>query len=270
MKPLLVANWKMHKTRGDALAFVEELRQLWPDEQELEAAIAPPHTALDATGTAVRDLPIELAAQNVHWEEEGAFTGEVSARFLADLGCRYVIVGHSERRTQWHESDAMINHKIAAVLSHGMTPILCLGESLKERDAGRVLEVIGAQLKGALEGISVMAEANPRAPGPRLVLAYEPVWAIGTGRVATPTQVREVHTVLRQWLADLLGGAGASEVRILYGGSVAPDNVAKMIDQPEVNGALVGGASLDAKQFVALAEAVAKAHAAKRSPKATP
>ena len=258
MIPLLVANWKMHKTRAEAQAFVDEVRQLWPEKPAIDTAIAPPATAIETVGAALEGLPV--AAQNVHWEEEGAFTGEISARFLAELGCRYVIIGHSERRAQWKETDETINHKLAAVLSHAMTPILCLGESLRERDAGRVLDVIGTQLNGALHGISVMADVSPKEPGPRLVIAYEPVWAIGTGRHAEPREVQEVHAVLRQWLTDRVGENGASEIRLLYGGSVTPENVGEMVRQPDVNGALVGGASLDAKQFVALAQAVAAAH----------
>jgi triosephosphate isomerase len=255
MLPLLVANWKMHKTRSEALAFVNELRKLWPDRLACEAAIAPPFTALDAVGGALRDLPIALAAQNVHEGEEGAFTGEIAARFLADLGCRYVIVGHSERRGQWGETDEQIGRKLQAVLGHGMTPIWCIGESLREREAGLVLEVVGRQLAG---GLGAVAPAFTRWGGkePLLVIAYEPVWAIGTGRIAEPHQVQEVHAVVRQWLRDRLGDS-AEGVRLLYGGSVTPENVAAMTDQRDVNGALVGGASLDAKQFVLLAQRMA-------------
>jgi triosephosphate isomerase (TIM) len=251
MLPLLVANWKMHKTKVEALAFIGELRSVWPDRPTCEAAIAPPFTVLDAVGGALRGLPIALAAQNVHEEEEGAFTGEISARFLADLGCRYVIVGHSERRGQWGETNELIGRKLLAVLGHGMTPIWCIGESLQEREAGRVLEVVGQQLAG---GLGAVAPAQRQwGQEPPLVIAYEPVWAIGTGRIAEPRQVQEVHAVVRQWLRDRLGES-AARVRLLYGGSVTPENVAAMMAQPDVNGALVGGASLDAKQFVLLAQ----------------
>ncbi|MBI3621335.1 MAG: triose-phosphate isomerase [Nitrospirae bacterium] len=258
MLPLLVANWKMHKTKADALAFIDELRRLWPDRPGCEGAIAPPFTALDAVGGALRGTAIALAAQNVHWEEEGAFTGEVAARFLADLGCRYVIVGHSERRSQWGETDEQIARKLQTVLAHGMAPVWCIGESLREREAGRVLEVVGRQLAAGL-GAVTPARMPPGRRGPELplVIAYEPVWAIGTGRIAEPKQVQEVHAAVRQWLRDRLGGA-ADGVRLLYGGSVTPENVAAMAAQPDVNGALVGGASLDAKQFVLLAQRIAR------------
>jgi triosephosphate isomerase len=259
LTPLLVANWKMHKTKAEALAFVEEFSRLWPRGLACDAAIAPSFVALDAVGAALRGTPFALAAQNVHWDEEGAFTGEVSARFLAELGCRYVIVGHSERRGQWGETDEQINRKLNAVLTHGMTPIFCLGETLKEREAGRILEVVGAQLAGGLRGLAPRLAGDERRPAP-LVIAYEPVWAIGTGQVAKPGQVREVHAALRQWLRDQLG-KGADQIRLLYGGSVTPENVTEMVAQPEVNGALVGGASLDAKQFVHLAERMARVQA---------
>jgi triosephosphate isomerase (TIM) len=258
MLPLLVANWKMHKTKAEALAFVEELRRLWPDRPACDAAIAPPFTALDAVGGALRGAPIALAAQNVHEEEEGAFTGEIAARFLADLGCRYVIVGHSERRGQFGETDERIGRKLQAVLGHGMTPIWCIGESLQEREAGRVLEVVGRQLTGGLGAVAPAQRQWGQAPP--LVIAYEPVWAIGTGRIAEPRQVQEVHAVVRQWLRDCLGNS-AEGVRLLYGGSVTPENVAAMTAQPDVNGALVGGASLDAKQFVLLAQRMARSGA---------
>jgi len=258
MRPLLVANWKMHKTKSEALAFVEEARRLWPADLACDVAIAPPFTALDALGGAVRGTPFQLAAQNVHWEEEGAFTGEVSARGLAELGCRYVIIGHSERRSQWAETEVQINWKLKVVLAHGMTPIFCLGETLRERDAGRVLDVVGAQLAGGLRGLTSLLASPSTGTWVPLVIAYEPVWAIGTGRIATPPQVREVHDVLRRWLRDQLGAA-ADRVRLLYGGSVTSENVEEMLAQPNVNGALVGGASLQAKEFVQLAERAARA-----------
>jgi len=258
MLPLLVANWKMHKTKAEALAFIDELRRLWPDRPACEVAIAPPFTALDAVGGALRGSPIALAAQNVHEDEEGAFTGEIAARFLADLGCRYVIVGHSERRSRFGETDERIGRKLQAVIGHGMTPIWCVGESLREREAGRVLKVVGRQLAG---GLGAVAPARLSwGETPPLVIAYEPVWAIGTGRIAAPRQVQEVHAVVRQWLRDRLGDA-AERVRLLYGGSVTPENVAAMTAQPDVNGALVGGASLDAKQFVLLAQRMARSAA---------
>jgi triosephosphate isomerase len=254
MTPLLVANWKMHKTKSEAVAFIDELRRLWPDRPVCEAAIAPPFTALDAVEGALRGSSIALAAQNVHEGEEGAFTGEIAARFLADLGCRYVIVGHSERRNLFGETDERIGRKLQAVIVHGMTPIWCIGESLREREAGRVLEVVGRQLASGLDAVAIVS--RQRGGEPALVIAYEPVWAIGTGRIAEPRQVQEVHAVVRQWLRDRVGDT-AVRIRLLYGGSVTPENVAAMTIQPDVNGALVGGASLDAKQFVLLAQRMA-------------
>ncbi len=259
MIPLLVANWKMHKTKAEALAFVEEARGLWPRSLACEAAIAPPMTVLDAVGAAVRGTSFNLAAQNVHWEEEGPYTGEVSARFLAELGCRYVIIGHSERRSQWGETDEQVNGKVKAVLAHGMTPILCVGETLQQRDAGQVLDTVGAQFARGLRGVAPMLARSERDQPP-LAIAYEPVWAIGTGRVAEPAQVRDVHAALRQWLRDQMSGV-ADQVRLLYGGSVTPENVSDMAALPDVNGALIGGASLDVKQFVRLAERIAQVKA---------
>jgi len=207
--------------------------------------VAPPFTALEAVGRALQGSSIVLGAQNVHWEPQGAFTGEISAGMLKALGCAYVIVGHSERRQLFGETDAWVNKKARAVLHAGMRPVLCFGETLAERDGGRTLEVCATQLQGSLAGVTVEEMTH-------VVLAYEPVWAIGTGRNATPAQAQEVHAHVREQLVRLFGRPVGEAVRILYGGSVKGDNAAELLGQPDVDGALVGGASLKAQEFLAI------------------
>ncbi len=235
-------NWKMHKTAAEARELVRALAPLVVDAAgRVQVAVAPPFTALAAVAEAIRGTPIELAAQNVHPEPQGAFTGEVSVAMLAELGVKHVIVGHSERRQLFGETDLGVQKKAAAVLRGGLLPIVCVGETLQEREAGRTLEVVSRQVRGALEGLSAADVA-------RLTLAYEPVWAIGTGKTATTAQAQEVHAAVRQLLRQLFGTA-AEEVRIQYGGSVKPENAAELMAQPDVDGALVGGASLKAPDF---------------------
>jgi triosephosphate isomerase (TIM) len=235
-------NWKMHKTAAEARALVAELRGLAEAAAgEVEVAVAPPFTALAAAAEALRGSRIQLAAQDVHWEAQGAFTGEVSAPMLAEAGCRHVIVGHSERRQLFGETDESVRRKAGAVLAAGMRPIVCVGETLAEREAGRTLEVVGRQVRGGLSSIPAAALAA-------LTVAYEPVWAIGTGKTASAAQAQEVHAAIRALLREL-GGATADQVRIQYGGSVKPDNAAELMAQPDVDGALVGGASLKAADF---------------------
>jgi triosephosphate isomerase len=235
-------NWKSFKTTGEARALVSALAPLLaPLGGKVQVAVAPPFTALAAAAEAIRGTPIELAAQNVHWEPQGAFTGEIGPPMLADLGVRHVIVGHSERRQLFGETDAGVRKKAAAVLQAGMLPIVCVGETLAEREAGRTLEVVSRQVRAALEGLAA-------GDLQRLTIAYEPVWAIGTGKTATTAQAQEVHAAIRALLAGL--GQGVAEaVRIQYGGSVKPDNAADLMAQPDVDGALVGGASLKAADF---------------------
>jgi triosephosphate isomerase len=236
-------NWKMHKTAAEARALVKDLRALAEGPAaEVEVAVAPPFTALAAAGEALRGSKIELAAQNVHAEPQGAFTGEVSAGMLAEAGVRYVIVGHSERRQLFGETDEGVRRKVGAVLGAGMRPIVCVGELLAEREAGRTLEVVGRQVRGALAGL-------PPAVVAALTVAYEPVWAIGTGKTASSAQAQEVHAAIRALLREMAGGS-ADAVRIQYGGSVKPDNARELMAQPDVDGALVGGASLKAQDFV--------------------
>jgi triosephosphate isomerase (TIM) len=237
-------NWKMHKTRAEAGELVRDLarRLAGTGPGAVLVAVAPPFTALAAVREALAGTAIELAAQNVHWEKQGAFTGEVSAPMLADAGCHHAIVGHSERRQLFGETDETVRRKVGALLAAGVRPIVCVGELLSEREAGRTLEVVGRQVRAALAGLSAEAILA-------LTLAYEPVWAIGTGRTATAAQAQEVHAAIRAILGELAGPA-ADQVRIQYGGSVKPENAAELMSQPDVDGALVGGAALKADDFV--------------------
>ncbi len=245
----IAGNWKMNKTVGEALALVRELRGLVSMVRDrVDIAVAPPFVSLHPVAKALEGSNIALAAQNCHFEKSGAFTGEVSTEMLQEVGCAYVIVGHSERRQLFGETDESVNKKARAVLAQGMRPIICVGETLAEREAGRTLEIVGRQLKGALQGFSA-------ADGTQVVLAYEPVWAIGTGRNATSAQAQEVHAHLREQLVALLGREVAEQIRIQYGGSVKPENAAELLAQPDVDGALVGGASLKATDFAGIVKA---------------
>lgn len=238
--PIIAGNWKMYKTAREAAEVIRALRGLVADVAGVEVAVCPPFTALAAALEAAYGSKIAIGAQDCYWEREGAFTGEVAAPMLADLGCRYVIVGHSERRQYFGETDATVHKKVGAVLSHGLTCIGCLGETLQEREAGQTFTVLERQVgDGFARHLS----------SPYLVIAYEPVWAIGTGRTATPAQAQEAHVFLRGMVKEIAGQEVASRIRILYGGSVKPDNMAALMAQPDVDGGLVGGASLDALSF---------------------
>jgi len=244
-KKFVCGNWKMHKTVGEAVALVQEVAAgLGEAEGGVQVAVAPPFTALQPVAQVLRGGSVELAAQNVHWEPQGAFTGEVSAAMLADAGCKHCIVGHSERRQLFGETDETVRKRVGAVLSAGLLPIVCVGETLQEREAGRTLEVVERQVRAALGGI-------PSAALAAVTVAYEPVWAIGTGKTATSAQAQEVHAAVRAILREL-GGEVAAQIRIQYGGSVKPENAAELMSQPDVDGALVGGASLKAKDFLAI------------------
>ncbi len=240
-RPILVANWKMHKTCAEASAFAESFLPLVAHADAVDVVIAPPFTTLSALADALAASHVHLAAQNVNPEEAGAFTGEIAPGMLHDLGCTYTIVGHSERRALYGEDDAFVARKAAALLAHEIRPIVCVGESLSEREGGRTFDVVGSQLAGSL------AELSPdRAE--ELVIAYEPVWAIGTGKTATTEIAQEVHAFIREQLGVQFG-AGAEAIRIQYGGSVKPDNVDALMAQPDIDGALVGGAALDPEAF---------------------
>jgi triosephosphate isomerase len=238
--PIIAGNWKMYKTAREAGEMIRSLRGLVADVTGVEIVVCPPFTALAAALAAAAGSPIAVGAQDCYWEKEGAFTGEVAAPMIADLGCRYVIVGHSERRQYFGETDGTVDKKIEAVLAHGLTCIGCLGETLEEREAGQTFTVLERQVRGGFA-------RHLTSPG--LVVAYEPVWAIGTGRTATPAQAQEAHAFLRGLVKEIAGPGVAAAIRILYGGSVKPDNVAALMAQPDVDGGLVGGASLDASSF---------------------
>jgi triosephosphate isomerase len=245
----IAGNWKMNKTVAEALTLVRDLRGLVSMVRDrVEIAVAPPFTAVHPVGRALDGSNIGLAGQNCHWEASGAFTGEVSAGMLKEAGCQYVIVGHSERRQYFGETDETANKRVQAVVKAGMKPILCVGETLPEREAGKTLEVVTRQLKGGLAGFGAADVAQ-------FVVAYEPVWAIGTGKNATSDQAQEVHAHLRETLTALVGREAAEQVRIQYGGSVKPENAAELLGKPDVDGALVGGASLKAADFAAIVKA---------------
>jgi triosephosphate isomerase len=241
--PLIAGNWKMHGTRHDAVALAGGIRAALAGVTGREVLVAPPFTALGAVADVLRNSPVMLAAQNLHWESKGAFTGEVSAAMVRESGCTHVIIGHSERRQYFAETDESVAKKTAAAQASGLTPIVCVGETLEQREAGHTLGVIEQQLRRGLLGRN---GAAIRA----LVIAYEPVWAIGTGRVATPGQAQEVHAFIRRMLGELGGAAAERDCRVLYGGSVKPDNIDDLMRQPDIDGALVGGASLEVESFV--------------------
>jgi len=240
-RPILAANWKMNMTCAELADFTDRFIPLVADADSVDIVIAPPFTLLDRLARQIAGSAILAAAQNVHPEERGAFTGEIAPGMLADLGCAYAIVGHSERRALFAESDELVARKAAALLEHGIRPIVCVGESLEQRDAGRALEVVEQQLGESLARI-------PGEQADRVVVAYEPVWAIGTGRTATPETAQEVHAHIRKRLVDRFEETG-DRIRIQYGGSVKPENIYALMDQPDIDGALVGGASLDPEAF---------------------
>jgi triosephosphate isomerase len=244
--PLLIANWKMHKTLAETLAFVRECGVLAKHWDDLEIVIAPPFTALTTAVEAARATDLGIAAQNLHFEREGAFTGEVSAAMIKDAGATYVIVGHSERRRLFGDTDATVNRKLAAALAAGLTPIVCIGETLEERERGETMVVLDRQIQAGLEGATGEEVAA-------MVVAYEPVWAIGTGRNATPTEAGEAHQHIRSRLRQWFGGPAAEGCHVVYGGSVNPENIRDLIGLADVDGALVGGASLDVRTFAEIA-----------------
>jgi triosephosphate isomerase len=248
---MIAGNWKMYKTAREASEAVRALQPLVADATDVEVVVCPPFTALSASLEAARGSRIRVGAQDCYWEKEGAFTGEVSVPMLADLGCSHVIVGHSERRQYFGETDATVDRKIDAVLAAGLTCIGCLGETLQEREQGETLAVLDRQLRGGF---------SRHLGSPRLVIAYEPVWAIGTGRTATPAQAQEAHAFLRQLVGRVAGAGVAAGIRILYGGSVKPDNIKALMAQPDVDGGLVGGASLDPWTFARIVAGAMQTH----------
>lgn len=250
--PLIAGNWKMNKTASEAATFVRELIHKPLPSSSVDIVIAPPFTALGSVRQAIgTDSSIVLAGQNLHWEDSGAYTGEVSAPMLKDLGCQYVILGHSERRALFGERDDVIQKKLSAALRHGLKPILCVGESLGEREAGRTTEIIAGQLKGSLAGFTATQLAM-------LTIAYEPVWAIGTGKAASPDQAILSHRTIRQFLQEHWSASLSQATRILYGGSVTPQNASSFLASEEIDGALVGGACLQVESFASIANLAQK------------
>ncbi len=241
-RPLIAGNWKMYKTISEAVTTVASIRAGVHKATECDIVICPPYTTLAAVGQALKDCSIELGAQDMHPETEGAFTGEISPLMLKEVGCRYVILGHSERRKYFQEKDELINRKVKTALKYSLVPIVCIGETLEEREAKKAFEVVKGQFEGSLKDLT--AEDIERT-----VIAYEPVWAIGTGRTATPEQAEQMHSYIRRLLNEKYGEESGSRVLILYGGSVRPDNMAALMQKPNVDGALVGGASLKAESF---------------------
>ena len=244
--PVIAGNWKLFKTIAESVSLVQELKPLVAGCQGVEIVVAPVFTALSRVSDAIGSSNIRLAAQDCFWEEEGAFTGEVAPKLLKDAGCSHVIIGHSERRQYFGETDLTVNRKAKAAIAAGLTAIVCVGELLAERESDRTFSVIEAQIQGGLAGLAADDFA-------RIVVAYEPVWAIGTGKTASDAQAQEVHAFIRRLIARIFNQPVADAVRILYGGSVKPDNVKGLMTQPDIDGALVGGASLKAESFAAIA-----------------
>jgi triosephosphate isomerase len=240
--PFIAANWKMFKTVHESVVFAKEFRAMVKDVIDVEIVVAPPFTALHAVAEAVRNSPVGVAGQNLHWEREGAFTGEISAGMLKEAGAEYVIIGHSERRRLFHETDETVNRKVVAALGAHLTPIVCIGETLEERERDETLTVLDRQIKAGFDSLTGDQVAA-------LVIAYEPVWAIGTGRNATPLQAGEAHAHIRSRLRQWFGAPAADQCHVIYGGSVKPDNIHELVLLPDVDGALVGGASLDVRAF---------------------
>ncbi|UCG35681.1 MAG: triose-phosphate isomerase [Candidatus Omnitrophota bacterium] len=242
-KPLIAGNWKMYKTINEAVELANGAKRELLDFSEVDIVLCPPFTSLDSVYEVIMDTDIKLGAQNLYWQEEGAFTGEVSPIMLKDCGCEYVIIGHSERRKYFAETDETVNKKIKTALAVGLIPIVCVGETLKERESQKTIEVVQRQLQQGLKEIA-------KDTFSKIVIAYEPVWAIGTGKTATPQQAQEVHKFIRDWIEDNYSSDIAQKTRILYGGSVKPSNIEELMREEDIDGALVGGASLKVSSFV--------------------
>ncbi len=245
-KPMIAGNWKMNKTHAEAVALASSLKDSLADLKNIDLVVAPVFTALTSVASIVADSNIQMAAQNCYPADNGAYTGEISPLQLTDIGCSYCLVGHSERRQLFAETDPFINQKMKALLAAGILPILCIGETLEERESGKMFDILKQQIVDALENIDPQQAFE-------IVIAYEPVWAIGTGKTATSAQAEEVHLFIRDILCTLYGKTVSQQIRILYGGSVKPDNVDELMAQPNIDGALVGGASLKAEDFSRIA-----------------
>lgn len=244
-KPILAGNWKLHKNRQEAAQLASQLKDLVGNVTEADIVVCPVFTSLDAVNEVIKGSNIKLGAQNCHFEESGAYTGEISVAMLKEAGVEYIIIGHSERRQYFNETDKDINAKAKTIYNHGLTPIICVGETLEERESDKTTDVITTQVKACLADLPADKVAAS-------VIAYEPVWAIGTGKTATKEQAQEVHALIRKLVAELFDDATAQAVRIQYGGSVKPANIRELMEQPDIDGALVGGAALEAESFAAI------------------
>jgi triosephosphate isomerase (TIM) len=251
-KKIIAGNWKMNKTVSEAQNLAAAIKRDLDSEAKVDVVLCPPFTAISAVSQAVSGTQIAVGAQNMHYEPSGAYTGEISAEMLREQYCRYVILGHSERRQFFGETDASVNKKTVAALAAGLKPIVCVGETLEEREADRIEDVIRTQINGGLAGLS---EADMK----NVVIAYEPVWAIGTGKTASPEQAQEVHAFIRSLLVGLSSQATADTVRIQYGGSMKPNNAAELLSKPDIDGGLIGGAALDAPSFIGIVKAAIEA-----------
>jgi triosephosphate isomerase (TIM) len=247
-KPIIAGNWKMHKTATEAKTFTEEVKGLVPDTDKVDSVICAPALFLENLAEQTKDTKVEIGAQNMHFEESGAFTGEVSPVALADLGVKYVIIGHSERREMFNETDDSVNKKTLAAFKHSLTPIVCVGETLQQRENNETKDLVGSQVKQALTGLT---EDQVK----QTVIAYEPIWAIGTGKSSTAEDANEVCAHIRQVVASEFSESAADSVRVQYGGSVKPNNIKEYMAQSDIDGALVGGASLEPQSFLQLLEA---------------
>jgi triosephosphate isomerase (TIM) len=247
-KRIIAGNWKMHKTLPEAVSFVEEVKRLVPPAEQIDSVICAPFLFLDRLVQNAQESDLKIGAQNMHFEDKGAFTGEISPVALKDIGVTYVIIGHSERREMFAETDETVNKKVLAAFKHGLIPIVCCGETLEQRESGKTNDVVGTQVKKALAGLTV-------EQAKQVVIAYEPIWAIGTGKSSSAEDANEVCGHIRSILADVFSEEVAQAVRIQYGGSVKPENIREFLAQEHIDGALVGGASLEPKSFLQLVEA---------------
>lgn len=250
-KPIIAGNWKMHKVLSEAKGFIEEVKGQVPSEEKIESVVCAPALFLESLVNDTKGTAVKIGAQNMHFEESGAFTGEISPVALADLGVQYVIIGHSERREMFAETDESVNKKALAAFNHGLTPIICCGETLEQREAGETNNIVGSQVKKALANFT---EDQVK----QSVVAYEPIWAIGTGKTATSEEANEVCTYIRETIASQFSAEAANQVRIQYGGSVKPSNIKELLSQSDIDGALVGGASLEATSYLQLLEAASE------------
>lgn len=256
-KPIIAGNWKMYKDINEAIELANAIKRGVFEAENVEIVICPPFTDLGEVGEMMTGSNVGVGAQNCHWEKEGAFTGEISVGMIKSVNCSYVIIGHSERRKYFGETDKNVNRKVSAVIEGGLVPIMCVGETLEEREAGKTMEVVKQQVLGGLEGFSESSMKD-------LVIAYEPVWAIGTGKTATPTQAEEVHAMIRSLLSERFSQALADSTRILYGGSVNPGNIKELMSEKDIDGGLIGGASLKSESFIEMVNKTSQLYAEKK------